>query len=347
MRRLWLSMLIAIAGCKTVPVTPASTLDQLNASRGGHVSGPLVALSEPLVLNREDFVFDAKFSADGSRAAISRLAGDGFHASLFTLPSTRDADPLLNISEFDVEGLEFSPDGARVAAVSRDGTLRVLDAHSGALIATWKGAEALVSVAWSTRGERLAVGSSTGIITVVDAASLAWVADVAAHHDEVRGLAFRADGSLVSASWDRTLQVHTLQEAATDEARLRFERVNGVFRVAGVVARTQTVTVAFDSRAPATLVRAELARSLNLDAVAGSALIGTADGPQLAYKKKLSSLSLRQFSFEDLTVAVCDLCIPDGVSVVLGEAALARLVWAADSTTGDLVIKRRDAATRV
>lgn len=335
MVRWWLAGFVALAACKTVPVTPASTLAALAASPGAFVSGSPVALSQPLVLNREDFVYDAKLSADGSRAAISRLAGDGFHVATF-VNAVKVADPRLNVSEFDVEGLEFSPDGSRIAAVSRDGSLRVLDGRE--VVATWKGAEPLVSVAWSLDGQRIAVGSDAGLITVLDVATLTWVTDVRAHADEVRGLAFRADGALVSASWDRSLQLHTINDALADEARLHFQRVKELVAVEGIAAEKLPVTVVFDARASMTLVRSDLARALNLEDVAGTATVMTASGPQVAKKKKLPALALRQFVFSEMTVGVCDACLPEGAMVVLGESALGQLTWALDSVTQELVI---------
>ncbi|PZR06289.1 MAG: hypothetical protein DI536_30615 [Archangium gephyra] len=363
MQRLWLAALFALAACKTVPLTPASTLAALRALPGAYLSGPVVTLNEPAVLNREDFVYDAKLSPDGSRAAISRLAGDGFHVAVFNLTaehsadtqlnqtrpvdSSPDADPRINVSEFDVEGLEFSPDGSRIAAVSRDGTLRVLDARSGALLGSWTGEEPLVSVAWSTDGGRLALGGAAGLITLVDAAGLSWLTDVRPHGSEVRAVAFRADGSLVSVGWDGSLQVHALGEARNDEARLRFRRLEDLATVSGIAAHTRAVTVAFDARVPVTVLRGELARELALEDVPGTVTVMTASGPQLARKKKLSSLSLRQLSFDDLTVAVCDACLPAGVAVLLGESALSQLDWAIDSVTDDVVVRAKPGAPQV
>lgn len=212
MARWWLAGLLALAGCRTVHVTPASTLAALAAKPGAHLRGAPVALAEPVVLNREDFVFDAKLSPDGTRAAISRLGARGFHVATFELPSRRLGDALVNAVEFDVEGLEFSPDGARVAAASRDGSLRVLGVR-GDVLASWQGGEPLVSVAWSRDGRQLAVGGARGLVTVLSSA-LEWTAELRAHADEVRGLAFRRDGSLVTASWDRTVQVLRFSDEA-------------------------------------------------------------------------------------------------------------------------------------
>lgn len=69
--RLLLAAFLVLAGCKTLQKTPDAVLTALGASKDGYLSGTPLALGAATVLNREDFVYDAKLSPDGSLAAIS------------------------------------------------------------------------------------------------------------------------------------------------------------------------------------------------------------------------------------------------------------------------------------
>jgi WD40 repeat protein len=71
-----------------------------------------------------------------------------------------------------VQGVAFSPDGARVASGSLDGTLRVWDAADGRALLTLKGhSNGLISVAYSPDGSRLLSASKDGTVKVWDANS--------------------------------------------------------------------------------------------------------------------------------------------------------------------------------
>lgn len=338
MQRWLVAVLFVVAGCKTIPVTPQSTLEALAANRSAFITGAPIALGAPLVLNREDFVYDAKLSADGKRAAFSRLGSRGFHVATFA-KSQKLSDPLVNGVEFDVESLEFSPDGSQVAAVSRDGSLRVLDVTTGEITASWRGDEPLVSVAWS--GDRLAVGSAAGLITLLSS-SLKWLGELRTHTDEVRALAFRPDGSVVSASWDRSLQRLVFADDVAVETRVHFERVDGAIHVR-VLLGDQMVVAAFDARAQSVLIRKDLAQ--HFAETPGTSMVTTSLGPQIVKKRKASSLAFKNVVFGELDVGVCDACVPTGAQMVIGSSVLDRLTWAIDES--ELVIIPKDPTMQV
>jgi hypothetical protein len=273
MRHLALAALVAASACRTLPRTPPHVLAALEVSPGAHLVGRPAALGEPLVLNREDFVYDAKPSPDGRFVALSRLGLKAFHLTLHDVRAAapaRIADVSLNPIEFDVEAVEFSPDGAAVATASRDGALRVFSVKDGTPLAAWLTEEPLTALAWSRDGTLLALGSARGLVTLVAWPTLAHLAEVRAHADEVRGLAFTPEGELVSAGWDRVLRVFAVSEVAApvSAARTRFTKKNGNVLFRAVVDRAASALLALDARAPAVVLRPALAQAVGIDVLA-------------------------------------------------------------------------------
>lgn len=70
----------------------------------------------------------------------------------------------------------LSPDGKLVATASRDGTAKVWDTATGALVRTLEGADPLLSIAWSSDGKTIATSNGTaradaGFVRLWDAAT--------------------------------------------------------------------------------------------------------------------------------------------------------------------------------
>jgi WD40 repeat protein len=339
MRFRWCGVALLLAACKTVPVTPPAVLAQLE--KGGHLSGVPVALGSSAVLNAEDFVYDAKLSPDSKRAAVSRLGPKSFHLTTHELGTKTKRDVVLNPLEFDVESLEFSPDGATVATVSRDGALRLHSAATGQLVAQWLTEEPLVSLAWSRDGAFLALGSVKGLVTVLAVPAMQFVAEVRAHLDEVRGLAFTPQRELLSAGWDAKLLAFTLEEtsAPSRELRTHFTKKNGVISLRAVLDGAASATLALDARSPMITINAALAQALGIDTLAltDTTQVPTAFGPQVVKVAKNRTLAIKNVQLTGLDVAICDACVPPDLQGVLGGPALASLPFAFDESTGELV----------
>ena len=272
MRRALMMALVLVASCKTLPKTPPEALAALQAKPDGHLSGTVAALGSPQVLNREDFVWDTRASPDSKSIAVSRLGMKSFHLALFGLEDTKKAraDVVVNALEFNVEGLDWSPDGALVAAVSRDRSVRLFDATSGAPKGAWLTDEALTAVAFHPKGHLLAVASTKGLITVLSWPELGFVAEQRGHTDEITGLAWATTGELFSSSWDRSVSVWKVEEttSAAKESRARYEKKSGVQVFRAVVDGKAFASFVVDTRLPIVVVRSSLAQTVGIDVLA-------------------------------------------------------------------------------
>ena len=317
-------------------------LTALAAAPNAYLSGTPIALGERQVLNREDFVYDAKLSPDGKLAAVSRLGSKSFHLALHDLSQPKLlADTAINPLEFDVDAVEFSPDGTRVATVSRDGALRLYAAKTGALEAAWLTEEPLVSVGWHPSGQVLALGSAKGLVTLVSVPKLQHLAELRAHVDEVRAVAFTPAGELITGGWDKRLLVFNLtaSDVPSRQVRTHVTKKNGQVTFRAVLDGAASATVALDTRVPVIVVKAALAQTAGIKVLelTDSVPIATAFGTQLAKVAKGRVLSIKNLTFENVDVAVCDACVPPEAQAVLGGPVLQQVTTAFDESTAEIV----------
>ncbi len=343
---LFVATLFMAVGCRTWSVTPATLVSALKAAApSAYVQGAPVGFGPPTVLNAEDFVYDARLSPNAQSFAFARLGVKGYFLSLFDLtrsPPARRADTFINAYETDVEMTDFSPDGRRVATVSRDGAVRVFDAASGLAVAAWLTEEPLVSLAFHPDGRTLAVGSANGLLTVLSLEPLGYLAEARGHTDEVRGLAFANDGRLFSAGWDKRVVTWSLGASTEPEStgRTHVEQRSGVpaFRI--VVDSLVSATATFDARLPLTVVQSALAQSAGIDvaALTETTTVVTAFGNQVAKVARGRRVGFKGLVFDRVDVAVCDSCVATGVQAVIGQALLDRLTYATDGANHELVV---------
>ncbi len=150
-------------------------------------------------------------------AGLALAAGDG--SGLLRVWDERGAVRFEEAGAARVDGVAWSPDGARVATASWDGRVRVHDARTGAELAAWRAHDDMASaVAWHPHEATLATGARDGAIRVWSAASGALVRELVGHDGPVWALAYDPSGRrLASGSFDHAVRVW---DAASGEALL-------------------------------------------------------------------------------------------------------------------------------
>jgi hypothetical protein len=129
-----------------------------------------------------------------------------------------------------VWSVAFSPDGARLATASDDGTARVWDTASDKDLAVRTGhAGDVYAVVLSSDGSRLATASLDGTARVWDAPTGKELAVLKGHTSAVHAVAVSPDGTrLATASWDETARVW---DAATGKELAVLRGQEGAFEV--------------------------------------------------------------------------------------------------------------------
>ena len=91
--------------------------------------------------------------------------------------------------------MAFSPDGHSLALTHRDGSVRVWNAQTGALLRSWGGhRKAATSVCWSNDGSRIATGCLDGSIRIFSTTADSLPIRLPGSKSEIAWLSFAEDG---------------------------------------------------------------------------------------------------------------------------------------------------------
>jgi predicted aspartyl protease len=341
--------LLALAvGCGHAPALPPDTAARLAAAPGGYLQGEGRGLETGPVLNNKDFVWSIAFAPDSTRVAYTHLGAKAYLLALWTLgtPPTPVSDNPVNRYEFDLEAVAFSADGTRLATAGRDGQVRLFDGATGAPQGEMLLEEPLTAVAFHPEGRYLVVGSAQGLLTVLAVPQLTYVHEVRAHRDAVSALAFAADGTLYTGSWDKHVRVWSPREEALrpDQARARFERRSGFTVVRGSVNGKTQATFALDGRLPAIVLNTRTAQEAGIDVafLKDTLPVPTALGTTVAPLARGQSLRFKTLLVEGVDIAVCDACVPAGTQGVLGAPFTQRFELSFDEQHGEALLAAKE-----
>ncbi|NJL29504.1 MAG: NACHT domain-containing protein, partial [Thermoanaerobaculia bacterium] len=108
-----------------------------------------------------------------------------------------------------VRTVAWSPDDRLIVSGSNDGSLKLWDAASGALLATFEGhAGGVTSVAWDPQGQRIASASYDNTVKIWNAADARNTHTLQGHEHWVLSVAWDPQGQrIASASYDNTVKI--------------------------------------------------------------------------------------------------------------------------------------------
>jgi WD40 repeat protein/serine/threonine protein kinase/TPR repeat protein len=145
-----------------------------------------------------------------------RLSGEKLPSAISVFQDVRAADAqrgVLSGHEDFVASAAFSPNGARVATASGDGTARIWDANTGAVLGILRGhSAAIYAIEFSPDGRYVVTASDDATARVWDANSGTPVSVMVGHNSPVSAAHYSPDGMhVVTASADATARVWNAQ----------------------------------------------------------------------------------------------------------------------------------------
>jgi WD40 repeat protein/tetratricopeptide (TPR) repeat protein len=143
------------------------------------------------------------YSPDGMRLASCS------HQEIKIWDAKNGAEVLTLRTNIPGDSLSYSPDGSRLASTSRDCTITVWDAHTGATLFSLRGhTDSVTCARYSPDGSRIASASDDHTVKLWDARSGAELLTLRGHNRPVGSLSYSPDGGrLASASADGTIKI--------------------------------------------------------------------------------------------------------------------------------------------
>jgi WD40 repeat protein len=337
--------LLALLGCRA-PLQNQVDVKALiaDSKEPAFLSGRALGLGEPAVINNKDFVYAVAFDPEGRELAFVHHVTTNMELTVGTLEpfAARFTRPV-NHHQFDVEDVALmgEADARFIATPSRQGIARRFSAQDGAPDAELIYGEPLLRIAHNPSQTLLAFGSSQGRVLLVDAKTFALRGEARLHEDEVQGLVFLDDRTLLSASFDGSMVKSRVQAGAPEALALAASALEGGAQTfLAHLDGKRGVAAVRDQRQPANVVTRAAVQRLGLPPVLErQLLVITPLGPELRPVVELGEVQLRAYTLGASFAAVCDGCVPEGAELVLGQPALRRALFGDDFSAKVVLVK--------
>lgn len=107
-----------------------------------------------------------------------------------------------------VRSAAFSPDGRRVVAGDREGTIHIYDIDSGSQVASQNHPGSILGIDYSSDGKLIASVGSDKVVRIFDSETLAERNTLAGHDGPIYGVKFASQGPLIaSVGWNKNVRV--------------------------------------------------------------------------------------------------------------------------------------------
>lgn len=340
------AVLLSLAGCHEPLRNTVDVKALIDGAEGeAYVSGRALGLGEPEVLNDQDFVYAVAFDKGSREVAYVHHVTTDMELTVSALePVAERFQKPVNHHRYDVEDVLFlGGDGARfVVTPSRQGVARRFRAQDGAPAGELIYGQGLLRVTTNPSETLLAFGSVDGRVLLLDAATLAFRGEAQLHQDEVHGLVFLDDRTLLSTSFDGTLVESRVDPGAPETFRVRATKLEGDAQAfLAHLGGTTAISTVRDLRQPSHAITRAAVERLGLKPVIDAAPLpvvtplGVAPRPVV----DLGELQVRYLSFGPSQAAVCDECVPVGAELVLGQPALSRAAFGDDFAASAILLK--------
>lgn len=339
-----IGLLLFLWGCQTTAPSHTSDVD-VTRTADGFVSAASVGLNAPSVLNERDFVYALAFNETSERIAYVHHVSTSMEVTLAGLQAddTGFRRPV-NHHEFDAEDVLLVEDAGTtlVWVPSRQGILRRFDAQNADSPTEFIVGVPLTRIALSPSRRMLAVGTADGRVVLLDTHDLRFLGEERVHRDEIQGIRFQDESTLLTTGFDGELVRSAVIPGAAEQVRV-LAQSNGADATVFLahLGGARAIATTRDLRQPYNVISSAAVKRLGLTPDPTTPTLGVLGpvGELMRPVVTLGELQIRTLSLGASRAAVCDTCVPKGAELVLGRESLAFVVVGDDVATGELVFQ--------
>ena len=301
----FLFFVFAFSACKTA-LTPPQKLHWHTEEQA--------LLGTPLSLNEQDYVFSLGLANQKPLLAFGHHVLENQELTLASWEnSTFRWRKALHHSQFDCLDVVFSPDDQFIATASTDGFVRIFHTNGTQPVRHFFEGAPVTRLTFAPSGKSLAVGTQDGFIRILETSTLKTIAQTRVSFGTIRGIAFETENTLLVADEQATLYRFKLSEAAHNAFMIRAaSMVQGNFTFLMQHAHGAVIAT-WQNKLERPVARSQWV-SKN---TAQEETLLTPQGERLIKLGVITGLQMGPWTFKEMTVAICDSCLPEGVDLML------------------------------